>query len=471
MQVVMRTANRSSLVAMVLLSSTALALGACEASPGGDDVGVSDDPITAGAAHRTYGVDYSWSRPSIKGIKKDGYTFVARYLSHDTTGKNLTRSEADDLHKEGLDIVLNWEYDSTAALSGYDQGVSDAKAAKKQASDLGAPDDTPLYFSIDFDAESDDQSKVESYFEGVASVIGRARTGAYGGYYPVKHLFDEKKIDWAWQTYAWSDGEWDSHAQLRQIENDIGDGEDKDEARVSDFGQWRADTKPKESLGEKIAKLAKANLDKKACSENSEGSKDFDSSCTGDDGKPEYWCADFARWVWAKAGVTETKGLTAAAGSFYTYGKSHGTVHSEPAIGDAVVFDYKGDGVADHVAIVTKVDSNGDIETVSGDWDGDDGSESHFASTSHVRLNSPAYSHEVGSEPKVMGMKISGFIAPATREARKPNDDCFSDTLGKDMPPNACVQSRSNSLWYQCDDKSWVDRWTDPHACDGVHPL
>jgi hypothetical protein len=48
---------------------------------------------------------------------------------------------------------------------------------------------------------------------------------------------------------------------------------------------------------------------------------------------------------------------------------------------------------------------------------------------------------------------------------------CYSSTLGKTMPANACVQSRSNSLWYQCDDGAWVDRWNDPTACDGVHPL
>jgi len=49
--------------------------------------------------------------------------------------------------------------------------------------------------------------------------------------------------------------------------------------------------------------------------------------------------------------------------------------------------------------------------------------------------------------------------------------DCYSPTKGKDMPDNACVQSRSNSEWYQCDDGDWVDRWTDPTACNGVYPL
>jgi tail lysozyme len=48
---------------------------------------------------------------------------------------------------------------------------------------------------------------------------------------------------------------------------------------------------------------------------------------------------------------------------------------------------------------------------------------------------------------------------------------CYSDTLGQDMPANACVQSEFDDLWYQCDDGAWVDRWSDPDACVGVYPL
>jgi hypothetical protein len=49
--------------------------------------------------------------------------------------------------------------------------------------------------------------------------------------------------------------------------------------------------------------------------------------------------------------------------------------------------------------------------------------------------------------------------------------ECYSDTLKKDMPANACVQSSSDSDWYECDDGAWADRWTDPAACNGIHPL
>ncbi len=48
---------------------------------------------------------------------------------------------------------------------------------------------------------------------------------------------------------------------------------------------------------------------------------------------------------------------------------------------------------------------------------------------------------------------------------------CYSQTLGREMPDNACVQSKFDSAWYQCANGAWVDRWTDPAACNGVHAL
>ena len=48
---------------------------------------------------------------------------------------------------------------------------------------------------------------------------------------------------------------------------------------------------------------------------------------------------------------------------------------------------------------------------------------------------------------------------------------CYSTTLGKEMPANACVQSKSDSAWYECKSGTWVGRFSDPTACNGVYPL
>ncbi len=171
-----------------------------------------------------------------------------------------------------------------------------------------------------------------------------------------------------------------------------------------------------------IASLALANVGKLACSENSRDGHAYGSSCTGNGGHPEYWCADFVKWVWQETGASDVGELTAAAGSFYTYGQRHNTLSGTPKVGDAVVYNYQGGGVADHVAVVVKLSSNGTIETVSGDWSGHSGSEAEFASTSHTVLNAPAYPGRIGEDPPMMGMHISGFISPVglTTSAPKP---------------------------------------------------
>ncbi len=227
-----------------------------------------------------------------------------------------------------------------------------------------------------------------------------------------------------------------------------------------------ADASPPTVSGATIASTALANVGKGACSQNSAGGYDYESSCTGNGGQPEYWCADFAMWVWSQAGA-DVNGLDAAAGSFYVYGQDRGTLHNTPSLGDVVVFDWHGDGTADHVAVVTQINADGTIETVSGDWNGTGDTEAAFASTSQVVLNAPAYDPTVGGAPSTMGMTISGFVSPAAMSTT----GCYSDTLGKEVPDNACVQSKYDNNWYQCDAGTWVDRWTDPNPCDGEYPL
>jgi Domain of unknown function (DUF1906) len=216
----------------------ALPLAGCAGESTDDSTEVDS---TADAVNGVYGVDYSWARPSPADLHAQGYTFAARYLSYDTTGKNLTAGEATALINAGLSVVSNWEAGADDALGGYNVGVQHAQKAQSEAVAAGMPAGRPIYFSVDFDASTGQQATLNAYMDGVASVIGRSRTGAYGGYYVIKRLFDAGKITWGWQTYAWSGGQWDPRAQLRQIQNGIAGGQlDKDQAIAADFGQWGA---------------------------------------------------------------------------------------------------------------------------------------------------------------------------------------------------------------------------------------
>ena len=214
-------------------------LGAAGAAALGTATGMSF--ATPAHAAPRLGIDYSWGRPRPSAVVAAGYTFVCRYVSWSTTGKNLTRPEADALRAAGLDIVTNWEYTAAEALDGYSAGVSNAREANRQALACGMPSTRPIYFSVDFDASAAQQPTINAYFDGIASVLGRNRTGAYGGYYVIDRLFDAGKISWGWQTYAWSGGNWDTRAELRQVLNGItvdGADCDRNEARAADFGQW-----------------------------------------------------------------------------------------------------------------------------------------------------------------------------------------------------------------------------------------
>jgi hypothetical protein len=201
------------------------------------------------------------------------------------------------------------------------------------------------------------------------------------------------------------------------------------------------------SLGDSIAELARANKGDAACSKNSLGGRGFSTagawgdSCTGNTCEgtplPEYWCADFATWVWAHSGVLHTSELGAGAASFATYGTHHHTSKQrDPAVGDAVVFDY-----GQHVAIVVATYKDGSIETVSGDWGATPCPDScscevDFSSHSHVILNTPAYPGVVGKYSDTMTMTITAIVAPVgeSRTSCKPTTGGGS---GSPKPPPA----------------------------------
>ncbi|WP_394843492.1 DUF1906 domain-containing protein [Pendulispora brunnea] len=222
-----------------VFTAAGFSMSGCASDADTGDVGSSSQEI---ALQR--GVDYSWSRPSPSGLRSAGYTFAVRYLSYDTSGshgKILFKPEAEALTAAGVDIVANWEWGADDALDGYNGGVEDAREALRVANNAGMPAGRPIYFSVDFDATPGQQATINSYFDGVISVLGRDRVGGYGGYYVIKRLFDAGKITWGWQTYAWSGGQWDSRAQLRQVQNGVvvaGGEVDIDEAFTEDFGQW-----------------------------------------------------------------------------------------------------------------------------------------------------------------------------------------------------------------------------------------
>ncbi len=79
----------------------------------------------------------------------------------------------------------------------------------------------------------------------------------------------------------------------------------------------------------------------------------------------EAWCADFASWVMHQSGGKMNKAYCPyLLNELKRNGDWKGRHNPQP--GDVVVFDWEGDGTADHVGIVEKVNSDGTINTIEG---------------------------------------------------------------------------------------------------------
>jgi hypothetical protein len=193
------------------------------------------------------GLDYSWSHVPPWAVKAAGFTFAARYLSHDPS-KNLTKAEADALLAAGVAIVVVWEDGAQGALRGHAGGVADALAADAQARACGLPG-AFIYFAADWDATGGDQIAINAYLDGCATVIGRARTGLYGGFWPCTRARTAGKASKFWGTVAWSGNNWDPTLNPNVWKPDVMQGAqvtvdgvsvdlDTGGADGPDFGQW-----------------------------------------------------------------------------------------------------------------------------------------------------------------------------------------------------------------------------------------
>ncbi len=183
-------------------------------------------PSSVGSQKGWYGLDYAWSKPSIMKMRLKNVKYVIRYLSYDTSGKTLTSKEFKAIRKAGLKVGVVWETKAARARDGYAAGASDAREAIRQLLKIGSPNNVPVFFAVDFDANP---VSVAAYFRGVISVIGLQRVGVYGSYDVVKYLSEHKLATFLWQTYAWSHGKWYKGNHIEQYKTEVTfDGADVD---------------------------------------------------------------------------------------------------------------------------------------------------------------------------------------------------------------------------------------------------
>lgn len=199
------------------------------------------------------GIDFSFGNGlTTDEIKATGHSFVCRYLSGGFS-KDINAAELAAYRTAGIAVILVWETTGVDMVS-HAAGVADAQAAQAELGRLAAAlkdasvAEAVVFFAADEAAEPD----MPDYMRGASSVLGKARTGIYGGYGSVHAAFDDGLVSYGWQTLAWSAGEWDDRALLRQVQNNVRVGPatvDLDQAAYwasatktlgvhDDFGQW-----------------------------------------------------------------------------------------------------------------------------------------------------------------------------------------------------------------------------------------
>jgi hypothetical protein len=204
-----------------------------------------------------FGIDYAFApHPAPAAIQAAGARFVMRYVSplaeNDSNGKNLRPAELAALRHAGLEVGIVAESGAGRMLAGHAAGAADAAHADSvvKALSLGG---VPVYFACDFDATEHDQAAIDAYLDGAAGKIGRARTGIYGGYWPVSRARAAGKAAWFWGTIAWSGSNWTGKTWphiTQGLQASVGGvAVDVNHSHHADFGQWPRPVKPKPPAG------------------------------------------------------------------------------------------------------------------------------------------------------------------------------------------------------------------------------
>jgi hypothetical protein len=164
----------------------------------------------AGTYAVTYGADYSSGelRPAdLDAFKHQphGYDirFLIRYIGYPRNPKCISfyPGKYQEHVNAGRLVLLVAEFDTNDPAGGYAGGVAMAERALHDANSIGYPAHLPIFFSADgwLTVSADTAMK---FLDGAASVVGRARTGAYGFRDFIKAAKKGGHASWLWLAGA-----------------------------------------------------------------------------------------------------------------------------------------------------------------------------------------------------------------------------------------------------------------------------
>jgi hypothetical protein len=187
------------------------------------------------------GLDYAakHSEGQLREAMKAGVRFVVRYLAPPyLASKILTADEVAMLRALGLGVVSVYQRRNNQ-IADFDVAHArlDAQWALDNAREVGQSRG-PIYFAMDFDAQSSHIPTLQAYVDEVARLLKGSpyEVGVYGSY----RVMEEIDAPHKWQTYAWSGGRVSKKVRLLQCHNGVGFVGGSNDLNVSwgDPGCW-----------------------------------------------------------------------------------------------------------------------------------------------------------------------------------------------------------------------------------------
>ena len=159
------------------------------------------------------GIDSSsaCTQEALDCLVSKGIQFVGRYYSRTTQipGKKLTLAEAQLISAAGLSIVTVYEDGPTSyAYFSAARGTADGAGAIQQAAAIGQPSMSPIYFTVDYDAQPGEISgNILAYFQALAAALqNQYAVGVYGSGAVCTAMLQSgfATIAWLAQSTGWS---------------------------------------------------------------------------------------------------------------------------------------------------------------------------------------------------------------------------------------------------------------------------
>lgn len=153
----------------------------------------------------TYGADYSSRELSVSELdsfRAYDIRFLIRYIGWPDNPKCISHYPgAYQAHVNGGRMVLLVAEQGTSdPAGGFGGGATMARRALRDARSVGYPDSLPIFFCADgwLAGNGITVGTAMAYLDGAASVIGKARTGAYGFRDFIKAARAGRHAQWLW---------------------------------------------------------------------------------------------------------------------------------------------------------------------------------------------------------------------------------------------------------------------------------